>query len=132
VKTGELLPREYGVSAATILRDAKYAEDLDRIATNCRHDAKHWSLSPEARLPRKKVAWLATQGPNGQRAFIKQEEDRKPVRPRVKEGAARRFLVPAEPRALMAKVVDEIGPELARALPAILAQILAERSETAE
>lgn len=69
-KTSEKLAKEYGVSAPTIKRDAKFSEAVDQIAENVGKEAKDEILSGRSGLSRSDVAAVAERPANEQPAAI--------------------------------------------------------------
>jgi hypothetical protein len=70
LKTSERLADEYGVSAPTIRRDAKFAEAVDSIATNVGREARDAILTGKVKADKKAVTQLAKASPAKQKAAV--------------------------------------------------------------
>jgi hypothetical protein len=127
LNTAGLLAEEYGVSERTILRDGKFTKQVDRIAANCGEEAKRWILSRDGKLTRRQVERLADLGPEDQQAFMAYVQKHGEAPLEEEEDGGHWFRLPADPRRLVAKVIAELGPQLAAELPELLRQALAER-----
>ena len=87
LKTKDVVSKQLGVSSATIVRDGKYADNLEAIATHVGDEARTAILGGEAKLSKKdveEIADVAKKDPDRAREAFKQTEG-KDIVERIKE-----------------------------------------------
>jgi hypothetical protein len=120
-RVSEQLAEEFGVGERTIRRDAKFAEAVDKIVKVCKGESRNLLLARDTGLTRGGVLRLAKQGPEEQKQFLEAlKEGKRPRRKAAKGKRRARLTLPAQPKALVRALVQQLGPkelaEVARGL----------------
>jgi hypothetical protein len=119
-KTAEALAEIFGVSPATIRRDARLTAAVQRIAENCGRQARWLLLARGARLRRAGVLRLAGLPLAQQQAVIQALADRGRL-PRSWAGEPRTITLPRERQAFAEGVWRRLGAEAAHEIGRLLA-----------
>jgi hypothetical protein len=123
--TAERLGQEYKVGQATIKRDFRFAQAVDRIVANCGEESKNLVLSRDTGLSRGAVARLARMKPAEQQETLRQlKETGKLPRKQRRKGKRMTITLPTKPKEFAATLVEKLSrqevEELAKALAAAM------------
>jgi hypothetical protein len=121
--TAQRLGQEYKVGERTIKRDEQFADAVDAIVGHCGEQSRNLILSRDIGLTRAEVLALAKRAPAEQKQFLQAltEQGKPPRRPQgPRPGTS--LTLPREPHALVAKLIERLGPAGAAEVFRLLAQ----------
>lgn len=126
--TAERLAAEYKVGEATIRRDERFARAVDAIVANCGEEAKGLILSRDTGLTQGQVLKLSREKPKEQQKYLQRlkEEGKAPRRKRAL-GQRVTITLPAEPKPLVEKLVQQLDRDRAREVYKLLGACLKQR-----